>query len=617
MKKTINICLLFILFLNTITAQNRITRTDPPNWWVGMNNTELQLMIYGDDVASLTPSINHKGVSITSTVRTTNSNYIFIYLDIDPETKPGTFDIEFKKDDKVVERHPYALWSREEGSAMRQGFNTSDVMYLITPDRFANGIPENDNVEGMLEKSSRSFGGGRHGGDIEGMRKNLDYIHDMGFTTIWVNPVLENDMQRYSYHGYSTTDFYKVDERFGTNEDYRRLSKEARAKGIKLIMDMIVNHCGSEHWFVKDPPTKDWINYGGDYVNTSHRRNTIQDIHASEFDKKQFSDGWFVRTMPDLNQRNELMADYLIYNTVWWIEYVDLAGIRMDTYPYPDKDFMSRWTCEVMDEYPDFNIVGEEWVDNPAIVSYWQKGKVNHDGYISCLPSLMDFPIQTALTAALVKEEKNYGSGLIQLYEKLALDFLYPDPDNLVIFPDNHDMDRFYTQMGADYDLFKMGIAYYLTMRGIPQIYYGTEILMENAAKPGDHGLIRSDFPGGWAGDEVNAFTGVGITDQQKDAQNYMRKLLNWRKTNHVIHDGKLMQFVPHDGVYVYFRYNKSGKIMVLMNKNDKATEVDMSRYAEMIKGFTRGKDVLTSKEYPLHNKVEFPGKSVVVLELE
>ncbi|KAA3622322.1 MAG: alpha-amlyase [Bacteroidetes bacterium] len=617
MKKAIVFLLLISLTFSGLIAQDKISRIEPPNWWAGMNNPELQLLVYGDDIASLSPVINYEGVEITTTVRTPNPNYIFVYLNIAADVKPGKFDIRFEKDGKLVESHSYALWEREEGSAMKEGFNTSDVMYLITPDRFANGDPGNDNIEGMKEKANRSFKGGRHGGDIEGIRKNLDYIHDMGFTAIWLNPVLENDMYDYSYHGYAATDFYNVDRRYGTNEDYLKMSKEAKSKGIKLIMDMIVNHCGSEHWFVLDPPTADWINFGGEYVNTNHRKHTVQDIHASEYDKKHFSDGWFVRTMPDMNQRNELMADYLIVNTIWWVEYVDLAGIRMDTYPYPDKDFMSRWTCEVMAEYPNLNIVGEEWNNSPAIVSYWQADKVNHDGYTSCLPSLMDFPLQAAVKESFNNPEKQYGSGMIQMYEMLAFDFLYPDPDNLVVFPDNHDMDRFYTQVNEDVDLFKMGMAYFLTMRGVPQIYYGSEVLMKNAGAPGDHGIIRSDFPGGWEGDKINGFTGEGLSGDQKDVQTYVKTLLNWRKDNKVIHNGKLMQFVPVNGVYVFVRYTDEGKVLVLLNKSMAPAEVDMARFSEITEGYSEGKDVITSKVYTLQGKATFPAKTAVVLELK
>jgi glycosidase len=617
MKSKLGFLLLLLIFVNTIFAQGKISRVEPVNWWVGMNNPELQLLVYGENIAETQPEISYKGVNIESTVRVKNPNYLFLYLTIDKNTRPGTFDISFKIKDKLITTYNYELKQREEGSANREGFNTSDVMYLITPDRFINGDPSNDNVKGMLEKANRSYKGGRHGGDIKGIHDNLDYLQEMGFTAIWVNPVLENDMHKYSYHGYSTTDFYKVDERFGSNDDYRNLIKAANKKGIKVIMDMILNHCGSEHWFIKDAPTADWVNYGGEYQNTSHRRNTIQDIHASESDKKEFSDGWFVRTMPDLNQRNKLMADYLILNTIWWIEFSGLSGIRMDTYPYPDKDFMSRWTCDVLNEYPNFNVVGEEWVDKPAIVSYWQQGKMNHDGYTSCLPSLMDFPIQAAMAKGLIQNEKQWGQGMILMYEMLAMDFLYPDPDNLVIFADNHDMARFYTQVNEDYNLFEMGISYLLTLRGIPQIYYGTEILMNSSDAPGDHGIIRTDFPGGWDMDPVNAMTGSGLSDDQKKAQDFMRKLLNWRKNKAVIHNGKLMQFAPKNGIYVYFRYNDTEKVMVILNKNKEAKELAINRFAEMADGFTKGKDVLSSKEFILDQGIKIPAMSSLILELK
>lgn len=619
-SKTITASFLFCLtfFALQAWAQGPLERVEPPNWWVGMQQNELQLLLYGDEVAQYTAVMSdYPGVSITSTVRVENPNYLFVYLRIDEAAKPGTFQLQLKDGRKTVADYAYKLEAREAGSAERKGFTQADVMYLITPDRFANGNPDNDEVEGMLEKPNRSSKGGRHGGDIQGIIDHLDYISDMGFTAIWLNPVLENDMPDYSYHGYAATDFYKVDQRFGSNEEYRDLIQRAGDKGIKIIMDMILNHSGSEHWFVKDRPTDDWINFGGEYVNTSHRKHTVQDIYASDYDRKRFSDGWFVRTMPDLNQRNRLMSEYLIQNTIWWIEYSGLSGIRMDTYPYPDKDFMTRWTCAIMDEYPYFNIVGEEWVGDPAIVAYWQGGKQNHDGYTSCLPSLMDFPLQEAMANAFREEEKSFGSGLIKLYEALALDFLYADPNELVVFPDNHDMDRYFTQVGGDMGLFQMGIAYTLTIRGIPQIYYGTEILMDNDEAPGDHGIIRSDFPGGWAGDEVNAFTGKGLTAEQQAAKDYLRRMLNWRKGNTTVHNGKLMHFAPEQGVYVFFRYDDQGKVMVILNKNEQATSLSLDRFAEMLKGASTAKEVMSGKSYPAKGQMQLPPKSAMVLEVE
>jgi len=607
---------IFFLVAPTFASKYEIKHLEPPFWWVEMKNQELQILVHGENINNLQPVIQYQGVVVKEVVRTENPNYLFLYLQINESAKPGKFEILFNSAKKTEIVYNYELRERRTGSALRQGYNNSDVMYLITPDRFVNGNPGNDSVADMLEKPNRSFDGGRHGGDIQGIINSLDYLQKMGFTAVWVNPVLENNMPAYSYHGYAATDFYNVDKRFGTNEDYLNLSKLAHEKGIKMIMDLILNHCGSEHWFVKDPPTKDWINFAGENIYTNHRRNTIQDIHASEYDKKKFSDGWFVKTMPDMNQRNRLFADYLIQNSIWWIEYADLDGIRMDTYPYPDKNFMSDWTCALLEEYPDFNIVGEEWVNNPAIVSYWQRGKVNHDGYTSCLPGLMDFPMQEALNQGLRDKEKTFGNGFVVIYEKLALDFLYPDPDNLVIFPDNHDVDRFYTQIGQDFDLYKMGIAWLTTMRGIPQVFYGTEILMSNTGANGNNGIIRSDFPGGWEGDKVNAFTGTGLTENQVEAQKFMQKLLNWRKNQDVIHHGKLMQFAPEDGIYAYFRYNEKDIVMVVFNKKNEKTTIDTSKFDELIKGYSQGKNIIDGQVYNM-NDFSIPARSVLVLEMK
>ena len=614
--KRLLLALITVLFLGNITvfAKDKIDHLEPAFWWVGMKNPKLQLLVHGENISNLKPELNYEGVSIEKVSRVANPNYLFVDLLIDTDVKAGEFDILFKKGKKTAITYKYQLLEREESSAERIGFTPKDVMYLITPDRFANGNPGNDNIEGMPEQANRKDKSGRHGGDIEGIMNHLDYISDMGFTSIWVNPVLENNQKNFSYHGYSTTDYYKVDERFGSNEEYRALAKKAKKLGIGLIMDMIVNHCGSEHWWMKDLPSKDWINFGGEFVRTSHKRTTVQDKYASKEDLKHFADGWFVKTMPDLNQRNEFMATYLIQNTIWWVEYADLQGIRMDTYPYPDADFMTEWTRRVMEEYPNFNIVGEEWSTNPAIVSYWQRGKVNHDGYVSYLPSLMDFPLQHAMVEALTKEE-TWGTGWIKLYEGLANDFLYADPGNLVIFPDNHDMERIFDQLGRDYELFKLAMAYTLTMRGIPQIYYGTEILVKSDGG-GDHGMLRSDFPGGWEGDQINAFTGEGLSDQEKDAQAYMKKLLNWRKDNEIIHKGKVMHYAPDFGIYSYFRYTNTGKVMVILNKNKETVHMETARYHEMLNGNETGRDIISGKSYSLKESIKVPAQSVLILEI-
>lgn len=609
--------LLFLVFsFGKMAAQvNPIERVEPPNWWVGMKNPRVQLLLHGDAIGDLNPSTAYPGVEIEQVIKVPSPNYLFVNLLLKEGVKPGKVRFDFTKDGKKVCSVQWELWQREPGAAERKGFDNSDVLYLITPDRFANGDPTNDDVPGMRERSNRAFKGGRHGGDIEGIRQHLDYISDMGFTVIWLNPVLENDMPEYSYHGYSTTDFYKVDPRFGTNESYRQLADEARSKGIGLIMDMIVNHCGLQHWWMNDLPSPDWINHWPEYTGTNHRKTLLQDPYGSELDKKIFTDGWFVPTMPDLNQRNPLLANYLTQNAIWWIEYLGLAGIRMDTYPYPDEDYMTEWTRRVMEEYPNFNVVGEEWHEDPAIVSYWQRGKHNANGYVSYLPTLMDFPIQAAMSKAL-KEPEGWFDGWHRLYETLAQDFLYPDPYVLVTFPDNHDMSRIFTQLNEDFDLYKMAIAFVLTTRGTPQIYYGTEILMKNPGT-GDHGIIRSDFPGGWDGDLVNGFTGEGLTNQQKEAQAFVANLLHWRKNATAVHFGKLVHFQPRDGVYVYFRFDEKQKVMVVMNKNTADSELALDRFAEVLATPASAKDVITGKAFQLDESISVPARGVLVLEVE
>jgi len=603
---------LFGFFISTSLFAQEIERIEPPNWWVGMNNPSLQILLYGDDIGALTPVISHANVQLKKVQSVENPNYLFLDLLLADDMAATTVNIDLFKGNKIVKRIEYAFLDREAGLTAN-GFDSSDVMYLITPDRFANGDTSNDEILGMREGLDRSFDDGRHGGDIKGILDNIDYIKELGFTAIWLNPILENDMDTYSYHGYAATDFYKVDARYGTNEEYKKLCQIAQSKGVKIIMDMILNHSGSEHWFVKDPPTSKWINNNNTFKPTSHKRTTHQDPYASEYDKKAFVDGWFVDTMPDLNQREALMATYLIQNTLWWIEYAGINGIRMDTYPYPDKNFMSDWTAAVMDQYPNFNIVGEEWSLNPVVVSFWQRGKVNSNGYVSSLPSVMDFPIQDTFNRSLVAPE-NWNSGWINVYEMLGNDHLYPDPSNLVIFPDNHDMDRFFTQINYDFDLFKMGMVYFSTLRGIPQFYYGTEILMKNEKE--GHGQIRSDFPGGWKGDMINGFTGKGLTTQEQEAKALTTKLLNWRKEKAVIHTGKLMQFAPEDGVYSFFRYNEKETVMIIFNKNDKETAVSLDKYNEIIGDKRNAFDVLNDRRFSLESTLRIPPKTALILEI-
>ena len=593
-----------------------IERVEPPNWWIGMKTNDLQILVYGNSINDLIPKINNSNIELTSYEKVQNENYLFLNISLSENAKPDEVEIDFYKKNVVVDRYVFSLIDREKNASNVEGFNSSDVMYLITPDRFANGDSTNDDIKSMYERPNREYNRGLHGGDIQGVINNLDYIEDLGFTTIWLNPVLENNMKKSSYHGYSTTDYYKIDPRFGSNKLFKELSVKAKNMGIKLVMDMIPNHCGSEHWFFKDPPMDDWFNNQSGFKQTSHRRETVQDIYASEIDKSEHADGWFVETMPDLNQKNKIMSKYLIQNTLWWIEYAGLSGIRVDTYPYSDKDFMSDWTFAVMDEYPNFNIVGEEWSDNPIVISYWQKDKINHDGYVSYLPTLMDFPLQISFTEALL-DDFNWGKGFVKPYKTLASDFLYPNPNNLLIFPDNHDMSRFYTQVKNDIDLFKMGIVYYSTMRGIPQFYYGTEILMNSDENPGDHGLIRTDFPGGWIGDKINAFNGNGLSNDQLKTQMFFKQILNWRKNNNVIHNGKLIQFVPKDGIYSFFRILDKKMVWVIFNRNNSSKTLETSRFDELIKNYKTAYDVLNNKKISISENLIINKKSALILEIE
>ena len=608
-----------LLPLTVLAESSPISRVEPPFWWTGFRETGLQLMIYGDKVSRLTPELDYPGVSINRVEQVDSPNYLFLYLDVSAVARPGEVEIVFSSEDESF-THRYLLKQKNRDPDHARGFSAADAIYLITPDRFANGDPGNDIIEGMGDTLDRSAPGGRHGGDLKGIADNLDYIGDMGFTAIWLNPLVENRMPTYSYHGYSATDFYRVDPRYGTNEQYRELVSSARDKGIGVIMDMIVNHIGSEHWWMGDLPTNDWLNFQGAPVITSHEHITEQDPYASGYDRSRYSDGWFVDTMPDLNQRNPLLADYLTQNALWWIEYLGLAGIRMDTYPYPDKHYMAEWSRRLMEEYPHFNIVGEEWTDNPAAVSYWPAGKVNRDDYVSYLPSLMDFPLQSALRWGLVTEEGSKmedlrPGGFLYLYRMLANDFLYPDPGALVIFPDNHDITRIYTQLGEDYDLFRMAMAYILTMRGVPHLYYGTEVLMHNREAE-DHGIIRSDFPGGWEGDTRNAFTGEGLSEKELEAQAFLKKLLNWRLDKKVIHSGSLTHFKPENGTYVYFRHDSDDSVMVVFNKNHEKFELQLGRFAERLEGYSQAMDAVSGELTPLGESLTLPPRSVRILEL-
>ncbi len=608
--------LLFVLFACSsfvLQAQSVPERVEPPFWWTGMHHTELQIMIHGEDIGKTFAVIDHPGVRLTQSISVVNPDYLFLYLDI-ASASPGAFDIIFFLEDAIKYSYRYELFDRAPDSRYRQGLNAADAMYLLMPDRFANGNPSLDDQPGMLERADRYNPDGRHGGDIKGIINHLDHIADMGFTAIWINPLLENNQPRYSYHGYATTDYYKIDPRFGTNEDYRELVSIAGEKGIKIIKDLILNHCGHHHWWMNDLPASDWINKWDSFTRTTYRISTQLDPHAAYADYAQMAYGWFDTNMPDLNQRNRLLAQYLKQNAVWWIEYSGIRGIRMDTQPYSDRNFMSDWAGYVRNEYPDFLIIGEAWVGVPALISYFQGGKQNHDGYDSHMPSVFDFAMYDAIRSGLTEQE-GWSSGLMRLYDVLAQDFLYPDPYNLVIFADNHDVSRIFSVLGEDQELLKMALTFIFTTRGIPQVYYGTELLMSGWEHEG-HGNIREDFPGGWAGDATNAFLPEGRSHQQQQITDHISDLLHFRKSKSALHYGWLRHFVPRDNVYVYFRYDETDTIMVIMNANDEPYDLGLSRFREVWEGFGSAEDVLNGRIYNHFDTWTIPGRTALVLEL-
>lgn len=601
--------------LPVMAQEAGLKRIEPANWWVGMKYNQVELLVHGDNIGATTPAVNYPGVNIINIKKSDSPNYLFVTIDIAATTKPGKFPIEFARDGQIQSRVDYQLLAREKNSAQRQGFSPKDAIYLITPDRFANGNTGNDAMPGMLEQPNRAYKGGRHGGDIAGMEKHLDYIAAMGFTQIWPNPLTENNMEKYSYHGYAATDLYKIDARYGTNEEFKNFVQKAQKKGIGVIQDIVLNHIGSNHWWMKDLPAKDWLNFPAEYKETNHRRTTVQDPYAAPADKELFVSGWFVPTMPDLNQRNPQLANYLIQNSLWWIEYSGLSGIREDTYGYADQEFLSRWAKTIMDEYPNFNIVGEEWSPNPAVVAHWQRGKVNASGHVPHMPSVMDFPIHETLREVL-HEEESWDKGWVRLYEMLANDFVYADPSNLVIFPENHDTSRLYSYLNEDVDLFKTAMVYMATMRGIPQFYYGSEVLM-TSPRERDDGAVRADMPGGWQGDTKSAFTGKGLTAQERDMQEYVKTLLNWRKKSAVIHHGKLQHFSPGDGFYAYVRYSDSQAVLVVLNKNAQEKVLDLQPYQTFIAGKKSARNVLTGKKIALDKPIVMPAKTSLIIELQ
>lgn len=608
--------LILATFCFKTKAQN--LKVEPPFWYANMPTEKLQLMIYGEGIGHYTADVQHEGITMVKQLSGDSPNYKFIYMEISPDVAASNFEVSLTNGEETKTIN-YELKARVKELKRNQGFSSEDVIYLLMPDRFANGNPNNDTVEGMLEPARREHPSGRHGGDIKGVTDHLDYIKNLGMTAVWLTPVFENDQtpEYKAYHGYAATDMYKIDRRFGTNDEFVGFVKTTHDKGMKVIMDMIHNHIGDQHWWMKDLPFKNWVHDQSVYGNTSYRATVASDPYASKHDTDRLIKGWFVNEMPDLDQRNEQLADYLIQNTLWWIEYSGIDGIRMDTYVYPYKEYMARWAKEVLEAYPDFNIVGESWVETVAHESYWQQDKPGeNDGYDSKLPSVTDFQIHFAVRDAF-NQGFGWDSGLMKIYYALSQDRLYSDPMKNVIFLDNHDISRIYSTLGEKPENLKMAYAFLLTTRGIPQVYYGTELAFKAGPGSWGDGAKRAEMPGGWQGDARSVFTKEGRTAEENAMHEYVTKLTNWRKTSDAVKHGKLVHFVPDNNVYVYFRYTDRERVMVIMNMNDSEVTISREKHIEMLRGFTFGMGVISGKNYDLTKDFSVPGKTTTVITLK
>ena len=599
------IVFLWLLVFGLRGQESRIViRMEPANWWAGMMHSEVEVLFYGKSISDY--QVLSSDVPITRVRKTANPNYLFVGV----ETRglsAGRYKIMLSKGNKIKETILYELKERKQGSAQRMGFSSRDVIYLLMPDRFSNGDTSNDNRVEMNEKSDRKNNGGRHGGDIAGIISRLDYLNDLGVTALWSTPLCEDNDSTYSYHGYAQSDVYRVDPRYGTNEEYKRLSDELHRRKMKLIMDYVTNHWGLQHWIIKDLPDYDWIHQFPGYGQTNYRTTTQFDEYAAQNDFHYCTDGWFVKTMPDLNQKNELLARYLLQNALWWIEYADLDGFRVDTYSFGDKEAIAYWTKEIMKEYPLFSIVGEVWLHNQAQISYWQKdsriGEIQ--GFNSGLPSVMDFTLHDAFMEAFKEKKDSWSSGMIRFYDNFVNDFLYPRADNNLIFFENHDTPRF-NEIYPSFSDYQMALTLLLTQRGIPQLYYGSEIGMRGNKDWGD-GDIRRDFPGGWKNDTTNAFDALTRDEEQKKYHAFTKKLLNWRKSNIAVQEGRLLQFIPEKNVYVFFRLHSQQSVMVVINNSDKEVKLSLSRFAEVLKNVKLAKEIISGKS------VDFSSEHILV----
>ena len=618
MKRILLVTAILMANVLTMSAAKKsvINRIEPTDWYVGLKNPQVQLMVYGKgvrDVANVTT--DYPGAVIDSIVRLDSPNYLLVYMNL-RDAKPGTMVLNFDKT-KVQ----YQLKQREMSGDKRMGFTNADVLYMLMPDRFAQGANHPKKIKGMRNYvEDRTKPSLRHGGDLNGIREHLDYFKELGVTALWFTPVLENDSPDSendfaTYHGYATTNYYKVDPRFGSNEDYKRLCDEAHQKGLKIVMDMIFNHSGFEHPWTKDMPTKDWLNtpdYKNNYLQTSYKLTPVVDPYASEIDLKETVEGWFVPSMPDLNQHNPHLMRYLIQNSIWWIETVGIDGIRMDTYPYAYADAMAQWLKELDEEYPNFNTVGETWVTEPAYTAAWQKdSKLSETN--SYLKTVMDFSFFDKLTQARTEETDGWWKGFNRLYNSFVYDYLYPNPSSVMAFIENHDTDR-YLGNGKDTLALKQALALLLTVNRIPQLYYGTEVLM-NGTKEKTDGNVRKDFPGGFPGDTHNCFTKEGRTQSEQAMFTWLSRLLHWRQGNDVIIKGKQIQFTPFNGVYVIARQYQGKTALTILNGTSQPATLDVKRYAEVIGKTAKAKDILTNRYYDISKNVELKPRQSLILE--
>ena len=608
-------------------SAEQVTRVEPLSWWTGMK-MPLQLLVQGESISEYDVTIEGgKGVSVVKINKADSPNYVFVDVNIAANAQPGTYYIVFSKDGQSF-KYPYEIAAREAGSAERTSFTTADMIYLIMPDRFANGDTTNDSTDDTDDKYARNELFGRHGGDIQGIIDHLDYISDLGATAIWCTPLLEDNQPEHSYHGYACTDYYHIDSRFGTNDLFKEYVNKAHEKDIKIIMDIVPNHAGSAHWWMKDTPFKDWYHVFDTYTGSNIAFSTNMDPNASKKDLYIQESGWFDRSMVDMNLDNPYVLRYFQQWAIWWVEWSGLDGFRVDTYPYNEKDPMSEWCAAVMNEYPDFNIVGECWTASIPQLAYWQGGNANKDGFNSNLKSVMDFPLHDALRAGLNEDWGGWGQGMVRVYDILSHDFLYHDLSNMMIFPGNHDTDRLGDALRKNPARVKIAMAMMATMRGYPQIFAGDELMFTSCDLSMGHGGLRVDFPGGWPGDEMDLFSAEGRakatknTDgltvpkgQAADLFNYVSHLFQWRKTKEVIHNGKTMHFITRDNTYGYFRYNDTDVVFVYVNNSPEAKNVPWTYYSEISEGLKGGVNVVTGEQCDVSDATVVPSQSILIVE--